>query len=73
MTEFTINSSMSPSTGFAPFKLTYRYLQVLQSMGKSTFAGVQDFADDAHDMVMRAHDAIIALRIEQTHQANQQQ
>jgi hypothetical protein len=26
MTEFTINSSMSASTGFAPFELTYGYL-----------------------------------------------
>ena len=74
MTEFAINSSMSASMGFVPFELTYRYLpRVLQSVGKSTFAGVQDFTDDTHDMVMRAHDAIIASRIKQTHQANQQQ
>ena len=73
MTEFTINSSVSASMGFAPFELTYRYLpRVLQFVGKSTFAGVQDFADDARDMVMRAHDVIIASCIEQTHQANQQ-
>ena len=26
MTEFAINSSVSASTGFAPFELTYRYL-----------------------------------------------
>ena len=73
MTEFTINSSVSTSTGFVPFELTYRYLlQILQSMGKSTFSRVQDFTDNACDMVMRAHDAIIASCIEQTHQANQQ-
>ena len=26
MVEFAINSSMSSSTGFAPFELTYRYM-----------------------------------------------
>ena len=74
MTEFTINLSVSASTGFAPFESTYGYLpRVLQSVGKSTFSRVQDSADDAHDMVMRAHDAIITSHVEQTHQANQWQ
>jgi hypothetical protein len=72
MTEFAINSSVSTSTGFAPFELTYGYLpRIIQSVGESSFSGVQDFADDAWDMVIRAHDAIIASRINQTHQANQ--
>jgi hypothetical protein len=72
MTEFAINSSVSASTGFAPFELTYGYLpRIIQSVGESPFAGVQDFANDARDMVIRAHDALIASRVEQTHQANQ--
>jgi hypothetical protein len=72
MTEFAINSSMSASTGFAPFELTYGYLpRIIQSVGESSFAGVQDFADDARDMVIHAHDTIIASRVNQTHQANQ--
>jgi hypothetical protein len=73
MTEFTINSSMSASMGFAPFELTYGYLPwIIQSVGESSFSGVQDFADDAWDMVIRTHDTIIASHINQTHQANQQ-
>jgi hypothetical protein len=73
MTKFAINSSVSASMGFASFELTYGYLpRIIQSVGKSTFSGVQDFADDARDMVIRAHDAIIASRVNQTHQANQQ-
>ena len=34
---------------------------------------MQDFANSAHDMVIRAHNALIAARVEQTHQANQRQ
>jgi hypothetical protein len=72
MTEFAINSSVSASTGFAPFELTYGYLlRIIQSVGESSFARVQDFADDVRDMVIRAHDAIIASHVNQTHQANQ--
>jgi hypothetical protein len=74
MTEFAINLSVSASTGFAPFELTYGYLLwIIQSMGESSFSGVQDFADDAWDMVICAHDTIIASCVNQTHQANQQQ
>jgi hypothetical protein len=73
MTEFAINSSMSASTGFAPFELTYGYLpQIIQSVGESSYSGVQDFTDNMRDMVIHAHDAIIASRVNQTHQANQQ-
>jgi hypothetical protein len=54
MTEFANNSSVSASTGFTPFELTYGYLlRIIQSMGESLFSGVQDFADDAWDMVIR--------------------
>jgi hypothetical protein len=73
MTEFTINSSMSASTGFTPFELTYGYLpRIIQSVGESLFSGVQDFTDDVWDMVIHAHNVIIASRVNQTHQANQQ-
>jgi hypothetical protein len=73
MAEFAINSSVSTSTGFVPFELTYGYLpRIIQSVGESSFAGVQDFTNDMRDMVIRAHDAIIASHVNQTHQANQQ-
>jgi hypothetical protein len=74
MTEFAINSSVSASTGFTPFELTYGYLPwIIQSVGESSFAGVQDFADDACDMAICAHNAIIASCVNQTHQAKQWQ
>jgi hypothetical protein len=44
--------------------------KMLQSVGTSEFAGVQDFAENARDMIIRAHDAMIASRVEQTHFAN---
>jgi hypothetical protein len=72
MTEFAINSSMSTSMGFVPFELMYGYLLwIIQSIGESSFTRVQDFTNNAHDMVICAHDAIIASHVNQTHQANQ--
>ena len=70
--EFALNSSVCASMGYTPFELTYGYIpQTIQSVGETIYAGVQDFANSAHDMVIRAHDALIATRVEQTHQANQ--
>ena len=70
--EFALNSSVCASTGYAPFELTYGYIpQTIQSVGETVYAGVQDFANSACDMVIRAHDTLIATRVKQTHQANQ--
>ena len=70
--EFALNSSMCASTGYAPFELTYGYIpQTIQSVGEIVYAGVQDFTNSAHDMVIRAHDTLIDACVEQTHQANQ--
>ena len=69
--EFAINSSINKSTGFAPFELTYGYIpQTIQSVGKSQYASVLDYAENARDMIIQAHDALIASRVEQTHYAN---
>jgi len=71
MVEFALNSSVSQSTGFAPFELTYGYIpKTIQTIGESEFAGVQDFAENARNLVMRAHDALIESRVKQTHHAN---
>src|SRR5271168_1473794 len=71
MVEFALNSSVSRSTGFAPFELTYGYIpRTIQTIGESEFASVQDFADNARDLVIRAHDALIESRVMQTHSAN---
>ena len=70
--EFALNSSVCASTGYVPFKLTYGYIpQTIQSVGETVYTGVQDFANSACDMVIRAHDSLIAACVEQTHQANQ--
>ena len=66
-----LNSSVNKSTGFALFELTYGYVpQTIQSVGTSEYAGIQEYAEVARDMVTHAHDAIIASRVEQTHYAN---
>jgi len=74
MVEFALNSSVSKSTGFAPFELNYGYLptlQRLQEMAPSAFKpGVRYYADRARVALMEAHDAIIASRIAQTYHAN---
>ena len=70
--EFALNSSMCASMGYMPFELTYGYIpQTIQSVGETIYTGVQDFANSMCDMVIRAHNALIAARMEQTHQANQ--
>ena len=70
--EFALNSSVCASTGYTPFELTYGYIpQTIQSVGETVYTGVQDFTNSTCDMVIRAHDALIAARVEQTHQANQ--
>jgi hypothetical protein len=74
MVEFAINSSISSSTGFAPFELNYGYLpristELLGQKGKAP-RGVQDLVDQAAANLMAAHDAIIASRVTQTAQAN---
>lgn len=69
--EFAINSSVNASTGYAPFELTYGYIPtILKDVGTSDFAGVQDFADNARNMIIHAHDALIEARVDQTFQAN---
>ena len=67
--EFALNCA---SIGYAPFELTYEYIpQTIQSVGETVYTGVQDFANSMCDMVIRAHNALIAAHVEQTHQANQ--
>jgi len=62
MVKFALNSSMSVSTGYAPFELNYGYIpQLGQCLRTDTmFVGVKQFAQQALWNVMMAHDAIIA-------------
>ena len=70
--EFTLNSSVSASTGYTPFKLNYGYiLQLGQHLNTNTkFVSVCQFAEQALWNVMAAHDAIIAACVMETHHMN---
>ena len=72
MVEFTLNSSVSMSMGYAPFELNYGYIpQLGQRLNTSMkFVGVRQFAEQALWNMTAAHDAIIAARVMQTHHAN---
>jgi hypothetical protein len=72
LAEFAINSCINASTGYAPFELNAGFMP--RSMNnfaiKDSSPGVQDFAAKARENLEHAHDAIIASRVRQTHQAN---
>jgi len=74
MVEFMINSSMSGSTGFAPFKLMYRYMpqmaQLEHASAPKMVPGVQGFVCQAWDNLAVALDAIIGSCVIQMHYAN---
>jgi hypothetical protein len=72
LTEFALNSCQSDSTGFAPFELTYGFLlRTLSTFNKiDASPGVRQFADNALENLMFAHDMIIESRVNQTHYTN---
>ena len=74
MTEFAINSSVSDSTGFAPFELTYGAMpHIFQTAVSTPFLRVKSFTKKALTNIAIAHDSIIANRTFQTHYANRYQ
>jgi hypothetical protein len=72
MTEFAINSSISASTGFAPFELNYGYLPRISNVidVPTDLPGVKDFVNKALANIVLAHNNIIEARIHATVQAN---
>lgn len=74
MVEFAINSSISRSSGFAPFELNSghlpRMVKALPTGDGEALPGVQQFAQYALDNLIKAHDAIIDSRVQQTYHAN---
>ncbi len=71
--EFAINSSISQTTQFAPFKLNGGYLPSMMKEYMGTAAtppSMCNFAMQALANIAKAHDSIIANRVFQTHQAN---
>jgi len=73
MTEFAINSSISDTTGFAPFELNYGYMPSFIRhfpAGEKPMRGIKAFAETALRQLAKAHDAIIERRVFQTANAN---
>lgn len=72
MVEFALNSTVSSSTGYAPFELNYGYIPrwMTTPVGESPYGGVSYFAERARSNLLRAHDAIIESRVNQTYYAN---
>ena len=63
MMEFVLNSSISSSTGFAPFELNHGYMPVITQWIKegqpSTVPEVKSFVQQVIQNLEMAHDAII--------------
>ena len=72
MVEFALNSSVSTTTGFTPFKPNQGYMPHIgiPTSFDTMFKGVKQFALQAKWDLMVAHDAIIANHVQQTFHAN---
>src|SRR6266481_9944333 len=72
MVEFTLNSHVSATTGYAPFELNHRYIpQLGQCISTDTkFASVKHFVQQALSNLMMAHDTIIKAHVNQIHHTN---
>ena len=70
--EFALNSSISATTGYAPFELCSGHIpQLGQHLRTDTqFTGVKRFAQQVLWNLMMAHDAIIEHHVMQAHHAN---
>lgn len=69
--EFTMNSTSSATTGFAPFELNGTMPRMVTGGEVPTeLQGVQAFVQRVKDNLLQAHDAILDSRVLQTHQAN---
>ena len=73
LVEFAINSSISASTGYAPFELNYGYMptfhgDIIPTPGEPP--GVKEFVEKAKGYLAEAHDSIIESRVGQAFQAN---
>ena len=75
MVEFTINSSVNATTGYAPFELYHGYIPTSgQHISTNTsFRGVKQFAQQAVWNLLNAHNAILEYTVAQTHYSNKHQ
>jgi hypothetical protein len=72
LTEFAINSCTNASTGHSPFELNYGFMpRTMKDFSMHDIAPrVRNFAQQAHNNLERAHNAVIASCMRQTHHAN---
>jgi hypothetical protein len=73
LTEFTINSSVSAMSRYAPFELNRGYMPSMMKEFRSnetTARGIKEFAAQALHNLAEAHNAIIEMRVFQTNQSN---
>ncbi|KXN92812.1 hypothetical protein AN958_05703, partial [Leucoagaricus sp. SymC.cos] len=73
LAKFAINSSISASTGYAPFELNGGYMPSMIKEVRddnSPPQGIKKFANVALANLAAAHDVIIKARVFQTQQAN---
>ena len=72
MVEFALNSSVSATTGFAPFELNQGYMRQIgmPTSFDTTFKGVKQFALQAKWDLMVAHNVMIANCVQQMFHAN---
>jgi hypothetical protein len=73
MVEFTLNSTISSLSGFAPFDLNYGYMPNLNlgiTPEPSSVPGVKQFVSCALQNLADVHNALIESRVRQMHNAN---
>ena len=72
MVEFALKSSVSTTTGFAPFKLNQGYMPQIgmPTLFDATFNGVRQFVLQVKWDLMAAHDMIITNHVQQMFHAN---
>ena len=73
MVEFALNSTISSSSGFAPFELNYGYSPTINlgfTPELSAIPGVKHFISCTLQNLADAHDSIIESRVHQTHYVN---
>lgn len=73
MVEFAINSSISETTGFAPFELNYTHMPNIMpgiQLGGVVNKGIREFVESATQNLNDAYDAILARRVFQKTQAD---
>ena len=72
LVEFTMNSAISESTSYAPFKLNYRWMPRL--IGglefKSPQEGVKQFVENIRNILIKMFDKLVTQRTRQAVKAN---